>query len=106
MRGAQMTGSTHQLIHFAYTSILAPERTAADLLPILTKARRTNAGLQATGILCCHQRSFFQVLEGPRQQIDDLYRADRTRSPSRPGDPAHARADPRALVPGLDDGPD
>lgn len=68
-----MAGSAHQLIHCAYTSVLAPERTEAELVPILTKARRTNATLQATGILLFHRRSFFQVLEGPRHRIEPLY---------------------------------
>lgn len=68
-----MTGSAHQLIHCAYTSVLAPDYSEAELVPILTKARRTNATLQATGILLSHQRSFFQVLEGPRSRIDALY---------------------------------
>jgi len=68
-----MTGSARQLVHCAYTSVLAPECTEAELVPILTKARRTNATLQATGILLFHQRSFFQVLEGPRQRIEPLF---------------------------------
>lgn len=68
-----MSGPAHQLIHCAYSSVLAPGCTEAELLPILTKARRTNATLQATGILLFHRRSFFQVLEGPRQRIEALY---------------------------------
>ncbi len=68
-----VTGSAHDLVHCAYTSLLAPECTDAELLPILTKARRTNPGLQATGLLLFHRRSFFQVLEGPRHRIDALY---------------------------------
>lgn len=79
-----MTGPAHELIHCAYTSLLAPECTGADLVPILTKARRTNPGMQATGILLFHQRSFFQVLEGPRQRIDALYERIS-------GDPRHTR---------------
>lgn len=68
-----MSGSVHELIHCAYSSMLAPDSTEAELVPILTKARRTNATLQATGILLFHRRSFFQVLEGPRQRIEALY---------------------------------
>lgn len=79
-----MTGPSHELVHCAYTSVLAPDCTDADLVPILTKARRTNPGMQATGLLLFHRRSFFQVLEGPRQRIDDLYRRIS-------GDPRHTR---------------
>ncbi|MEZ5406683.1 MAG: BLUF domain-containing protein [Acidimicrobiales bacterium] len=79
-----MTGPAQQLIHCAYTSLLAPECTEAELVPILTKARRTNTTLQATGILLFHQRSFFQVLEGPRQRIEALYERIS-------GDPRHTR---------------
>lgn len=68
-----MTGLPHELVHCAYTSLLAPECTEAELVPILTKARRTNPGMLATGLLLFHRRSFFQVLEGPRQRIEDLY---------------------------------
>ena len=67
-----MTG--HELIHCAYASVLSPGCTEAELLSILTKARRTNPTVGATGVLLYHDRSFFQVLEGPASRIDDLYR--------------------------------
>lgn len=79
-----MTGPAIDLVHCAYTSLLAPECSDAELVPILTKARRTNPGMQATGLLLFHRRSFFQVLEGPRQRIEDLYQRIS-------GDPRHTR---------------
>ncbi len=79
-----MTGPVHDLVHCAYTSVLTPECSDDELLRILTKARRTNPGMQATGLLLFHRRSFFQVLEGPRQRIDELYRRIS-------GDPRHTQ---------------
>lgn len=64
----------NQLIHCAYASVLTPGHTEAELVPILTKARRTNADIGATGVLLFHNNSFFQVLEGPKAAIGQLYR--------------------------------
>ena len=45
----------------------------ADIDTILAVSRRNNRRDDITGLLICHDGSFFQVLEGPRQAVETCY---------------------------------
>lgn len=63
-----------ELVHCIYCSASSiPNLGSADLNSLLVKARATNARLGVTGILLFHKGSFFQVLEGGRDVVEDLY---------------------------------
>ncbi|MEK9928806.1 MAG: BLUF domain-containing protein, partial [Halieaceae bacterium] len=59
-----------ELVHLAYVSTQTGEMSARDLLDLLTKAQRTNTEREITGLLLHKNRSYFQVLEGARADVD------------------------------------
>jgi len=58
-----------QLIHMAYVSTQTRDMEATDLLKLLQEARALNASRDITGLLLHKNESFFQVLEGRREQV-------------------------------------
>jgi hypothetical protein len=63
------------LIHTIYCSTATdPNFSHQDVLDLLVKARKKNESLGITGILLFHSGAFFQVLEGDREAVEDLYR--------------------------------
>lgn len=62
-----------QLIHCVYASAAIRDFTAAELKDLLHVARENNARLGLTGMLLYAEGSFFQVLEGPAQVVEELY---------------------------------
>jgi len=57
----------------AYTSVAAHDMTHAELIRLLDIARENNKKRDVTGMLLYMDGCFFQVLEGARKVIDDLY---------------------------------
>lgn len=57
----------------AYTSVAAHDMTHAELIGLLKNARENNKKRDVTGMLLYMDGCFFQVLEGERKVIDDLY---------------------------------
>ena len=64
-----------ELVHLAYVSTQTGEISARDLLDLLTKAQRTNTEREITGLLLHKNRSYFQVLEGARADVDATFAA-------------------------------
>lgn len=61
------------MIRIAYLSTAVSPPAPADLEAILTASRRNNADLGVTGLLCHHDGSFLQFLEGDDAVVDRLY---------------------------------
>ncbi|MEP6493527.1 MAG: BLUF domain-containing protein [bacterium] len=61
------------LIHVIYASTAVAESSEAELAEILRIARRNNERAGVTGMLVASERSFFQVLEGPRVVVDAVF---------------------------------
>jgi hypothetical protein len=57
------------LIHLAYFSSASPGQGAQDLDAILDVSRRNNAADGITGLLCHHDGSFLQFLEGEPDRV-------------------------------------
>lgn len=66
------------LSHLIYCSAAAYEFSDADLAALLLKSRTNNATLGITGMLLYTERSFFQILEGERQKVEQLYKYIKT----------------------------
>ena len=62
------------LIHLIYCSAATHPLQDEDLLQLLEKSRAKNAQNDITGMLLYENGSFFQVLEGPPEAIDELYK--------------------------------
>ncbi|NBV23906.1 MAG: BLUF domain-containing protein [Proteobacteria bacterium] len=60
-------------IQLVYVSAATAAFSQADLRELLTKARPTNSKLHISGLLLYHNRSFFQILEGPEEPVLSLY---------------------------------
>jgi hypothetical protein len=69
------------LVRLIYASRVAAPLAADDLAAIVRQARTHNAAQGITGVLCCSDEHFLQVLEGGRPAVNRLY--------------AHIVADPR-----------
>lgn len=63
----------NELIHLIYVSAATVPFSPEDLQTLLAKARATNAGMGVTGMLLYVDGSFFQILEGPEEAVDDLF---------------------------------
>ncbi|MCV6612494.1 MAG: BLUF domain-containing protein [Amphritea sp.] len=62
-----------ELVHSMYCSVAKdPELSSESLEEILEQSRTNNARQNITGILLFDSGSFFQVLEGDREQIEAL----------------------------------
>ncbi len=60
------------LARFLYTSVLAPDESAACVSVIVRKARQRNEELSLTGLLVFDGERFVQFLEGPRSAVDSM----------------------------------
>lgn len=61
------------LIRIIYASTASFEFTAKDLVDLLTVARNENTKINVTGILLYTERSFFQILEGHAEAVNQLF---------------------------------
>ena len=64
---------TQPLVHCIYTSASTVDFSREDILALLEKARKVNAGLDVTGMLLYSDGSFFQILEGEPEKVKSLY---------------------------------
>ena len=62
-----------QLVHCIYASASTKPLSEADFMDILQSARRNNEQLGVTGMLLYEDGSFFQVLEGEADTVNELY---------------------------------
>jgi Sensors of blue-light using FAD len=63
-----------ELVHCIYCSAsTAGDLNPAQLSVLLDKCRSSNAKREVTGMLLYQHRSFFQVLEGDRSTIENLF---------------------------------
>ncbi|MDY0004010.1 MAG: BLUF domain-containing protein [Polyangia bacterium] len=60
-----------------YVSRFAHPITEPEIRELVEKAAARNAELDLTGILMTTGEMFFQVLEGPAEQVDEVFRAIR-----------------------------
>lgn len=63
-----------QLYRLIYASDTADYIDWTDLKDILLKSQENNARLEVTGLLVMASRKFLQVLEGPGEHLNALYR--------------------------------
>lgn len=72
-----MTDAADQpdLVHLIYSSAASVRPVPSDLVhTILEQSRRNNTQADITGVLLYHEGSFFQVLEGPVEAVERVYR--------------------------------
>lgn len=62
------------LCRLIYASDVATPFDFSDLQAILAKARRNNPALDITGLLVMVSQRFLQVIEGPSENVNLLYR--------------------------------
>ncbi|MEP6873433.1 MAG: BLUF domain-containing protein [Burkholderiales bacterium] len=62
-----------QIIQCIYASAASRAFETKELAELLQVARENNAQLSLTGMLLYAEGSFFQVLEGPADEVDALY---------------------------------
>ncbi|MBD2858371.1 BLUF domain-containing protein [Spongiibacter sp. KMU-158] len=66
--------SNNKLVRCIFVSA-APRAVQESAIPqFLFDFRRASAEHQLTGMMLCEGRDFFQVVEGRREQIDELYK--------------------------------
>jgi hypothetical protein len=61
------------LIHLIYSSVATQDFETAQLTELLQAARQKNEMLGLTGMLLYSEGSFFQVLEGESDSVEQLY---------------------------------
>lgn len=61
------------MIRMAYLSTAASPPSSAELEALLAVSQRNNAADGITGLLCHHDGSFLQFLEGDEEAIDRVY---------------------------------
>lgn len=66
--------SNYARLTYASTSTSQPSTIRQDLTDILYKARTHNFNHQLFGVLYYGNNYFFQCIEGPREQVDAIYR--------------------------------
>jgi len=64
-----------RLIHIIYSSAAATAFSERDLVDLLTAARSKNAAQGISGMLLYVDQSFLQVLEGPPDAVDKLFKS-------------------------------
>lgn len=64
---------THSLIHLIYSSAALTDFSELELADLLTAARNNNEKLGITGMLLYTERSFFQIIEGNSDAIEQLF---------------------------------
>ncbi|MGA2552725.1 MAG: BLUF domain-containing protein [Burkholderiaceae bacterium] len=63
------------LVHYIYTSRAKRQWETCEFVELLKKARERNEVLGVTGMLLYAEGSFFQVLEGPPENVRSLFAA-------------------------------
>lgn len=66
--------SENALVHLIYASVAVQRFDSSQLIELLQQSRIRNAQRGITGMLLHTEGNFFQVLEGPREQVHNLYR--------------------------------
>ena len=61
------------LIHLIYSSAASYEFSGEELIKLLEKARAHNGSIDVTGMLLYTEGSFFQILEGEPNVVDQLF---------------------------------
>lgn len=61
------------LIHLIYVSKSSNAFSSSDIIDLLSKSRDRNRQLNVTGMLLYEQGSFFQVLEGEEDVVNNLF---------------------------------
>jgi len=61
------------MLQVVYASAATISFTEKDLMKLLELARARNTAAGISGMLLYHNKSFLQVLEGPREQVDALF---------------------------------
>lgn len=79
-------GSTEPLYQLGYSSTEARSLGVGDLIGLLNTARERNRSLEITGCLMHRDRSFFQVIEGRKSVVLELFELIRK-------DPRHKRVE-------------
>jgi len=65
--------AANQLIHCVYTSVANKKYDHHEMITLLDLIRTNNKKLNITGMLLYDEGSFFQVLEGPKANVNQLY---------------------------------
>lgn len=63
------------MIHLAYVSSATREMSEEDLLFLLEQSRNRNKRQNVTGMLLYAGGNFFQVLEGNKKDVEEIYQA-------------------------------
>ena len=63
------------LYQLIYTSSTDQELDESDLISLLAKSREKNSTRSITGLLLYSHSRFIQVLEGPKDAVEDLYQS-------------------------------
>ncbi len=61
------------MLQIVYASAATSGFTQKDLVKLLGLARERNTAAGISGRLLYHNKSFLQVLEGPRERVDALF---------------------------------
>ena len=61
------------MYRIVYMSRASRDMTPADLDVILEAARKNNSAVDVTGMLLFAENTFFQVLEGPKFAVEQIY---------------------------------
>ncbi len=61
------------LIHCIYSSVEVTTFSHDEMIKLLAKVKEKNAKLNVTGMLLYDEGSFFQVLEGPKKTVTQLF---------------------------------
>ena len=73
--------NSDRIFHLGYVSTETGNLRSADMVQLLTEARRINTSRDLTGLLLHRDRSFYQVLEGAedavRQTFDSIEKDER-----------------------------
>ena len=73
--------NSDRIFHLGYVSTETGSLRSADMVQLLTEARRINTSRDITGLLLHRDRSFYQVLEGAedavRQTFDSIEKDER-----------------------------
>lgn len=61
------------LVRLVYYSVATRDMSLLDIQSILEVARAHNRSINVCGMLCYEQKYFLQVLEGDREDVNELY---------------------------------
>lgn len=61
------------LYEILYSSVASHSLTSEDLIKLGEKASRNNVSRQLTGCLIYYRREFIQLLEGPYEEVQEMY---------------------------------